>query len=267
MKKENPPTSKEKTSKVTASLFSLACAAACVPTQAEAAIIVGNINTTVGLGPSHSSLFQITLPDSIVLSLKATANAFANQVSATFLSLDPAYGIGNFFAMQSGGRTFVPATNAVQGGDVAFRTGANSAINWGNAPGIVPSNFNAIIIGSGNIYSSAISASVWKLKGPGSFNTTKYLLFKFGSLTTPLYGWVEMTQATRSFQDPSAMSVTFGRWAYDDSGAFIGAGSVVPEPSSAALLMGGALILGAAGLRRWRQQKQQKNCLAEESAS
>jgi hypothetical protein len=43
-------------------------------------------------------------------------------------------------------------------------------------------------------------------------------------------------------------------YAYDDSGAYIPAGDTggIPEPSTFVLTGLGALVLGAAGLRRWR---------------
>ena len=68
------------------------------------------------------------------------------------------------------------------------------------------------------------------------------------------YGWVGMSAATVTPGNPLNMSVTLTDWAYDDSGAKITAGAI-PEPSSAALAMSGALVLGAAGLRQWRKRK------------
>jgi len=67
-----------------------------------------------------------------------------------------------------------------------------------------------------------------------------------------------MSAATVTAGIPANMSVTLTDWAYDDSGAKIIAGAIsepVPEPSSAALAMSGALVLGAAGLRQWRKRK------------
>ena len=64
------------------------------------------------------------------------------------------------------------------------------------------------------------------------------------------YGWVELeTTATTGF--PAEIV----GYAYDNSGASIVAGAV-PEPTTVAALGFGALSLGAAGLRRWRKDKQ-----------
>jgi hypothetical protein len=63
-----------------------------------------------------------------------------------------------------------------------------------------------------------------------------------------------MSEATITPGTPANMSVTLTGWAYEDSGTMINAGTI-PEPGSAALAMGGALVLGAAGLRQWRKRK------------
>ena len=63
-----------------------------------------------------------------------------------------------------------------------------------------------------------------------------------------------MSAATVTGGNPSNMSVTLTDWAYDDTGAKIIAGAI-PEPGSATLAMGGALVLGAAGVRQWRKRK------------
>ena len=93
------------------------------------------------------------------------------------------------------------------------------------------------------------------ISGPGAF-TNKYLLFTFkNSLSGNQLqsGWVGMSAATVTAGTPANMSVTLSGWAYDNTGATIAAGAI-PEPASATLAMGGALVLGAAGLRRWRKR-------------
>jgi hypothetical protein len=74
----------------------------------------------------------------------------------------------------------------------------------------------------------------------------------------PMYGWVQISKATAG-EPPRGgpTGITFIDWAYDNSGAAIPAGataSVVPEPSSRALLAVGAIGLsvrrGRAKLRR-----------------
>ena len=241
------------------SILSLACAAACAPSAAEAAIIVGSINQTVGFGPGQESSVVLDLPGSLDLTLQRFASANRQYaIQAVFPNANPIYGTSAFIARQAGSRSQFPgAQGGWPGGEVAFRTGANTVVNWDNGAITNRNAFAANIVHSGTRYVST-SFQPWQIFGPGGFSETKYLLFRFQPTpNTPRYGWVEMTEATISFQNSSAMSVTFGRWAYDDSGAVIGAG-VIPEPSSATLLMGGALLAGAAGLRRWRKQQQEK---------
>jgi len=66
-----------------------------------------------------------------------------------------------------------------------------------------------------------------------------------------LFGWAKVT-----ITDGSNGSMTVSEWAYDSTGASIEVGqtSAIPEPASVAAGLG-LLALGAAGLRRWRQQK------------
>jgi len=53
------------------------------------------------------------------------------------------------------------------------------------------------------------------------------------------------------------VEVRFTDYAYDTTGAFLPAGTVapVPEPGEAIPLGLSALVLGAAGVRRWRASK------------
>ena len=90
----------------------------------------------------------------------------------------------------------------------------------------------------------------------------QYLGFTFvdstaGNVTR--YGWIEVS-LNISFVNPTGTSggpnVTIHGYGWDDTGAqpFMGQ-KPVPEPSSAALLVIGALALGAPGLRKWRQNR------------
>jgi hypothetical protein len=78
----------------------------------------------------------------------------------------------------------------------------------------------------------------------------KYALFSFndpGCGSGTCYGWLELGL---NFQ-PTGPNVDLLGWAFDDSGAPLGAG-VAPEPSTFVLTGLAALALGAKGLRRWR---------------
>ncbi len=55
---------------------------------------------------------------------------------------------------------------------------------------------------------------------------------------------------------PTGPNVTIWGYAYDNTGAKPTMGQLpVPEPSSGALLVMGAMALGARGLRKWRQKR------------
>lgn len=83
--------------------------------------------------------------------------------------------------------------------------------------------------------------------------TNPYLAFRFDPNNSGqhLYGWVRLSLEIGLGTDPR---VTIREWAYDDSGAAIPMGAV-PEPRHAALAVGAALMLGAAGVRAWRRRR------------
>lgn len=96
------------------------------------------------------------------------------------------------------------------------------------------------------------------LNGNTSFSD-QYALFTFLNGSTTLYGWVELSYAvTDSFGPNGTPDLTIMAWAYDDSGAVLGAGdttSPTPEPATGISTGLAALALGAEGLRRWRQTR------------
>jgi hypothetical protein len=85
----------------------------------------------------------------------------------------------------------------------------------------------------------------------GNNFANKYALFRFPGSGGNLYGWLELSNVVSPNSGPL---VTLEGYAYDDSGAYIPAGDTggIPEPSTFVLTGLGALVLGAAGLRRWR---------------
>jgi len=225
------------------SLLTLAAGASALPIAADAGIVYTSLGSqTVGFSPGQWTIYDISLPGTAIVE-------FARSVGSGSST-------HRILAHQSGGyvrigRQSNSRTNAVPGYggiNVAFRT--NSGASWNNVARTGQATF-------GNIIRSAGTAST---TGPGSFSN-KYLLFSFKNSLSGnqlQYGWVGMSAGTVTAGTPANMSVTLTDWAYDDSGAKIIAGAIgwpVPEPSSAALAMSGALVLGAAGLRQWRKRK------------
>ncbi len=100
----------------------------------------------------------------------------------------------------------------------------------------------------------------------GSFRD-QYALFEFNNGGVEDYGWVQLSLSWSGLElgvdkvhpdeaPPETPYLTISDYAYDSSGAFIPAGDTgVPEPASVELAGLGALMLGAAGVRRWRAAK------------
>lgn len=229
------------------SILALAGGAAAVPlveAPADAEIISSSsLSGTVISWNQTPSVTVSSLPGSggFKISTRATANGGPEGGgSSGFMGVVIAWeGAGNG-KFQRGGSGLYPAYLAPK--DFPVNAGAFTA----------PAAFANVNLG--NLSSGGFSNS-----GNAAFSgSSKYLLFQFTNLSTTNFGWIELTNATTGVTGAlkSAYSVTLGQWAYDDSGAQILAGQVaVPEPATATLAMGGALVAGAAGLRRWRKQR------------
>lgn len=231
------------------SILALAGGAAAMPLCESIAdagfsdIKVFTIGKTVGFGSGQDASYSFSLPgtgNSITVNREQKTSSSSNRIVAVITG-------GGLIGRQSDLRS---AGANPAGVNVAFRTGLSTAKNWNNTP----STRNGAAT-FGNIIRSS-TADGGFLAGPGAFSN-KYLLFTFQDTVTK-YGWVEMTSATITPGTVDGMSVTFGRWAYQNSGAYIGAGEIggtaVPEPSSLALC--GAFVAGASGLRLWRKRRQ-----------
>jgi hypothetical protein len=86
----------------------------------------------------------------------------------------------------------------------------------------------------------------------------QYLAFKFEDSTAGnamRYGWIDITLNNGDLiGGGEGPSMTIYGWAYDTTGAQLGAG-LVPEPSSMSLMALGALALGAKGVGSWRRNR------------
>ena len=211
------------------SLLTLASGAAslgALAPAAEAGIIYKPINATVGFGAvPQLRHFDINLPDGAILQL---ATGTAGTSHRVFAGIGPQYvGVG------------------VQNTTVAFRN--NAGANWLD------------MSGSTGYFGNIIRSKGGKLAGPGEFDTTKYLLFKFRNAGMTEYGWIGMSAATITPSDSTGMSVTFTGWAYDNTGAMIAAGAgIVPVPEVSTGVVSAlmaAMFVGGVELRRWRKSK------------
>jgi hypothetical protein len=85
-------------------------------------------------------------------------------------------------------------------------------------------------------------------------------MFRFRDLVANAdrYGWIELEVAVSGSTGPD---VTVKGWAWEDSGLYLAAGSIVgeavptPEPATFALTGLAALAFGAKGLRQWRKSR------------
>jgi hypothetical protein len=84
----------------------------------------------------------------------------------------------------------------------------------------------------------------------------QYMLFRFQDSTQGnalRYGWAELSVANGDLYFSEGPEVTLWRYAYDNTGASLATGEI-PEPGSTSLLALGALVLGAKGVRSWRNR-------------
>ena len=232
------------------SILALAGGAAAVPlveAPADAAIISSSsLSGTVISWNQTPSVTVNSLPgsDGFSINTRATANGGPEGGgSSGFVGVVIAWDV-------DGNGKFQRGTNYI---NQAYLAPKDFPVNAGAFT--APAAFANVNLGSLSSYGDFAN------DGNAAFSgSSKYLLFRFTNLSTTQvnFGWIELTNATTGFtgERTSLYSVTLGQWAYDDSGAEILAGQVaVPEPATATLAMGGALVAGAAGLRRWRKQR------------
>lgn len=191
--------------------------------DAEAAITVTDVNQTVGFTAGSPS-YTLTLRGSSVIAFSANSGGSLKQI---YLN-----GLGGVGASNASFRAIL-STAAVGDKDKTW-----------NQVGTRSTNMAAVANKSGTLFQ------------PADYSH-KYLMFKFDDTSGGAalkYGWAELSQNNIATTGPD---ITIHRWAYDTTGAQIIAGAV-PEPASAAAATGMALVLGAAGVRAWRKQRQTK---------
>ena len=228
-----------------ASLLALAAGAMAMPQSGHADIIYTDLNSNpvqVGfLGGGVSYQFN-NLPGSVLFgferaqrTVQTTSPTTTNLIYRTVVAADRIDPNGFFAKLQSGPGGFA-----------------------------VPLDFNAPWNqGLPLTYTVAMGVAHTYGHSPNSGYDHKYLAFTFRDSTASganRYGWIEVGVSivnVNPFGVTGGPNVTIYGYAYDNTGAqpAMGQQNAVPEPTSAALIVIGALAMGAPGLRKWRQSR------------
>lgn len=129
----------------------------------------------------------------------------------------------------------------------------------GNAGGAVPVDLGASWSAGGSalFVNAAVGWASELGQSPASGYDHKYLAWYFEDAGNPRYGWAEVSLSIALVNPGSGANLTIWGYAYDNTGAKPTMGQMpVPEPTSGALLVMGAMALGARGLRQWRQKRE-----------
>jgi hypothetical protein len=150
---------------------------------------------------------------------------------------------GGLLALFSAGRKFsTVGGNAAANGTAAWRS-------WFKTRTFVPSLSVTLTVS----HSAA---------NPSPF-TNEYSLFSFDCPAGTCYGWLDLSlvynSAVQGTPPNAGPDLQLVAWAYDNAGAQTPAGSSgVPEPGTLGSTGLAALVLGAAGVRRWRAARPAK---------
>ncbi len=234
------------------------------------------VNQTVGIenGVPTSSL-ALSLPGVNGIAIQAVYSAgtiaVAGFVQIRSINANTATGARSYAQVQSAIRTgFFDAVSGAQGlgwnsiGGNPLYLGSLGGVRKGTQVARVLVGTSQLPNSSGgftatNIYSTKVSPYT-----NFAFATTyanKYFPFRFRDSTRDgqwTYGWIEASLTAQS--DPSNVSVKIISYAWEPDGHQLMMGELpsdaIPEPASAGLMALGAMVLGARGVRRWKQSRQ-----------
>jgi len=218
-----------------ASLLTLAAGAIAIPQTSNADIIFTDLSSNPqGVGyTSANAVFPLDLPGSVQFGFFR----YQYSTSTTFGTLN--------FRSVIAGRLGAGANAGLQvAGGLAAHLPFGAAWDQGNAI-------------------AATRTVAWAstyVRVPNGGYDHEYLAWQFvddspsgGGATR--YGWVEISLSVGYY--PVGPNVTIWGYAWDNTGAKPSMGQTsIPEPSSAALMVFGAMALGARGLRNWRQNRE-----------
>ena len=193
--------------------------------------------------------------------LVGTAAAIPQDVDATVVTFNPSASIPNTFAgiyvNFVTGQIGSPAA-AVPGFDFnPYSSGGTLSIYWGpaanGAGGVttaIGSNIYADLAAGATVSSASPFSNLASGTNPNYLTAGTHILgFRFLNDAT---GIINYGYATLQTGGGTGFPATLISWSFENNG---GAITVVPEPSTVALLTISALALGALGLREWRRQR------------
>jgi hypothetical protein len=230
---------KAKNVKRLASLSALGLGAMTLAGTADADVVVTQVNQSVGFGPGFG-------PGPVTVSFGPLGLGGFSLFRSTFTTRDFLGSVAAVKGVFLGGTGNLALIDSFFDPAGAFPYGRGSA-------GLMGASFNLLTAGVQALITTALGSHE-KVSALPFTSPDKYFLFAFGTSSgpSPLFGWGELTE----MMSPQGPDVTLVEYAYDTSGAFLPAG-VVPEPSETVPLALSALVLGAAGMRRWRKVSRQ----------
>jgi hypothetical protein len=218
------------------SLLALATGAVAMPQTGQADIIYTDLSSSPVAVNYSSAPFWFTVPGT------AQVGFFGAQQTVTT----------TYFSVQTYKYRLVVAgisqgSAGAVGGDGNFVQHLPPGATWDQPAGL----FYNIPVGY---------ASDGGVVNPIAGYNNRYMAWSFvdDSLQTPAerYGWAEINLSVAGY-NAGGPTVTVLRYGFDDTGAKPTMGQTpIPEPTSGALLVMGAMALGARGLRKWRQTRQ-----------
>lgn len=217
----------------------LPLAAASLATHSDAAVIVTAVGTNVGTGggyPGQVSSLTLDLPG-----INDIRFYFGGENAAV------SYVLGLTFDVALGG-TYLQSPRIWQAGATSAGAWLAQPVTAGKIIDNAPQTSRGISIVGG--WDGTFATQY------GTSFTDRYLMFQFKDSTSGgalRHGWVNLNFNVTA---PSSANAFIKRYAYDTSGGKLQAGAIsgAPEPGTAgASLLLGAMITGAAGVRRRRK--------------
>ncbi|MGA0174464.1 MAG: hypothetical protein ACO3NL_12580 [Phycisphaerales bacterium] len=224
----------------------------CTKTRLSTYATLAAAGTGAVVGAADAAIISSTALNGTVIKWNATPTTSTNIPVAG----GPGFRVNTRATAAGGGSTasgYVGVVIAgIGGGNVSFLRGG------AGTNGIQLAGYGAKATTAGGTGWSAfgninVGNSLANAGNPAFSGTSKYVMFRFTNAGTTNYGWIELKAATTGFSGTSQYSVTLGDWAYDNSGAVLGAGvtgSAVPGLGGLAALA----AMGAAGVRTRRQR-------------